>query len=80
MYLSINSAEERFVRREELYTSDELFFTGTAAEITSIIEVDKRKIGSGIPGNITLKISEKYLKLVMGTDAKFNNWLTYYTI
>lgn len=51
---------EEIISRYDLYTADEVFLTGTAAEIISVVEIDKRKIGSGIPSAITLKLSKLY--------------------
>lgn len=69
------TVHEREIRREELYTSDEVFFTGTAAEITPIISVDSRPVGSGKPGPVTLILSEKYTQLVKGEGKEFSDWL-----
>ena len=69
--------EQRKVHAEELYTSQELFFTGTASEVTSIIKVDSKKIGSGKPGPITKMLAEKYSEVVLGSDTEFGGWLTY---
>ncbi|MCS7110022.1 MAG: branched-chain amino acid transaminase [Candidatus Caldarchaeum sp.] len=67
---------ERQISRTELYTADELFFTGTAAEITPILEVDGRKIGGGTPGPVTQKLAEKYQKVVRGLEPNYRRWLT----
>lgn len=67
---------ERFTR-DELYIADEAFFTGTAAEITPIREVDGRTIGAGKPGNITKKLQSRFFDLVKGKDEKFHKWLEY---
>jgi branched-chain amino acid aminotransferase len=69
--------EERFVHREELYTCDELFFTGTAAELTPITEVDSRSIGKGKPGPITKMLSGKLSEIVQGKKAEYAGWLTF---
>jgi len=68
-------AEERFTR-DELYLADEAFFSGTAAEITPIREVDNRKIGAGKPGPITQKIQAGFFDIVHGRDKKHAAWLT----
>ncbi len=60
--IGISVLEERFTRYE-LYTADEVFLTGTAAEIVPVIEVDGRKIGSGMPGDITKEIIRRYREL-----------------
>jgi len=68
---------ERSVHKEELYTADELFFAGTAAEITPIISVDTIRIGAGKPGPITKIIAGKYSAAVRGEDEEHSSWLTY---
>ncbi|MCL5023329.1 MAG: branched-chain amino acid transaminase [Nitrospirae bacterium] len=68
--------EERFTR-DELYIADEAFFTGTAAEITPIREVDGRTIGDGRPGAITSKLQAIFFDLVKGKVKKYQSWLTY---
>jgi branched-chain amino acid aminotransferase len=67
--------EERFTR-DELYIADEAFFTGTAAEITPIREVDNRKIGAGKPGPVTKDLQAAFFDIVQGKDAKHAGWLT----
>lgn len=73
--LDIPVREERFTR-DELYIADEAFFTGTAAEITPIREVDGRKIGSGKPGPVTQKIQDHFFKIVRGKSKDHPEWLT----
>ena len=68
--------EEKFTR-DELYTADEVFFTGTAAEVTPIREIDDRKIGAGVPGPVTRDIQETYFKAVRGEVEKYRHWITY---
>ena len=68
--------EERFTR-DELYTADEAFFTGTAAEVTPIREVDDRRIGSGRPGPVTGELQDTFFKVIKGKDDKYQSWLTY---
>ncbi len=63
------------ISREELYTSDELFLTGTAAGVTPVREVDGRKIGSG-EWPITQRLREAYLDIVHGKNQKYTKWLT----
>jgi len=65
--------------RDELYISDEAFFTGTAAEITPIREVDDRSIGSGKPGPITKRLQESYFELIKGKHKNYEKWLDYIT-
>ena len=71
------AVQERGVHREELYTADELFFSGTAAEVTPIVGVDKRQVGSGKTGPVTKLISERFSMIATGNQEGFNDWLTY---
>jgi branched-chain amino acid aminotransferase len=66
--------EGRFTR-DEMYIADEMFFTGTAAEITPVREVDDRRVGTGKPGPVTKRIQEKFFDIVHGRDALFQHWL-----
>lgn len=68
--------EERFTR-DELYTAQEAFFTGTAAEITPIREVDDRMIGDGKPGPITKELQSSFFNIVKGRNPEFAEWLDY---
>lgn len=68
--------EERFTR-DELYTADEAFFTGTAAEVTPIREVDNRKIGADRPGPVTADLQQAFFSIIKGKDKKYAGWLTY---
>ncbi len=68
---------ERFTR-DELYIADEVFLTGTAAEITPIREVDGRAIGDGIPGPITKRLQTRFFDVVKGRDEKFIGWLDFF--
>lgn len=67
---------ERFVHREELYTADEAFLVGTAAEVTPVVSVDDIDIGEGKPGELTKKIADKFSDIVHGRDNYFSEWLT----
>jgi branched-chain amino acid aminotransferase len=73
---NIPIAEERFTR-DELYTADEAFFTGTAAELTPIREVDDRTIGKGEPGPVTKAIQAAFFDIVKGKQPEFSAWLDY---
>jgi branched-chain amino acid aminotransferase len=66
--------EERFTR-DELYIADEVFMTGTAAELTPIREVDDRAIGTGSPGPITKDLQNAFFDIVRGRDSKHRSWL-----
>ena len=68
--------EERFTR-DELYTADEAFFTGTAAELTPIREVDDRPIGAGCRGPVTADIQQAFFDVIKGKDARYHKWLAY---
>ena len=68
--------EQRTIPREGLYMADEAFFTGTAAEITPITSIDRRKIGQGVAGPITKKIQEHYFGIIRGKIEDKYNWLT----
>jgi branched-chain amino acid aminotransferase len=67
---------EQNIPREMLYLADELFFSGTAAELTPIRSVDRIEIGSGKPGPITLAIQERYMAIVKGRVPDPYGWLT----
>ncbi len=71
----IRVVEDRFTR-DELYTADEAFFTGTAAEITPIREVDGRVIGEGRPGPVTKALQETFFEVVKGRMERYRDWLT----
>ena len=67
---------EKRITRDEVYIADEAFFTGTAAEVTPIRELDNRQIGSGSIGPLTKKLQQAYLDLVTGRRAGPSEWLT----
>ena len=68
---------ERRITRDEVYISDEAFFTGTAAEVTPIRELDGRAIGNGGCGPITKQLQSKYFEIVQGKSEPHRHWLTY---
>jgi branched-chain amino acid aminotransferase len=68
--------EERFTR-DEVYIGDEAFFTGTAAEVTPVRELDDRRIGRGEPGPITRRLQEAFFRIVRGEERRYQEWLTY---
>lgn len=74
--LGIEIKEERFTR-DDLYIADEAFFTGTAAEITPIREVDGRTIGNGSRGQLTEKIQNLFFDIVKGKNSKYKHWLDF---
>ncbi|NVO05226.1 MAG: branched-chain amino acid transaminase [Rhodoferax sp.] len=67
---------QKRITRDELYISDEIFFTGTAAEVTPIREVDRVEIGSGSRGPITEKIQSAFFDIVNGRNPKYAHWLS----
>jgi len=69
--------KEKRITRDEIYCCDEAFFTGTAAEITPIRELDDRIIGEGTRGLITQKIQSMYFDAVKGKAPQYKHWLTY---
>ena len=69
--------EEKDISVEDVKSCDEAFFTGTAAEVTPIIQVDDKKINNGRPGKITKQIQTIYFDLIRGKIEKYNNWLTH---
>lgn len=73
--LGIEVREKR-ITRDEVYCSDEAFFTGTAAEVTPIRELDDRIIGEGRRGPITKQIQDAFFTAVGGTNEKYKHWLT----
>jgi branched-chain amino acid aminotransferase len=64
------------ITRDDVYIADEAFFTGTAAEITPIRELDSRTIGSGRRGPITEKLQSMFFDVVSGLAEKYRHWLT----
>jgi branched-chain amino acid aminotransferase len=67
--------EDRFTR-DEMYIADEVFVTGTAAELTPVREIDNRRIGTGKPGPITLALQKRFFSIVRGEDPTHESWLT----
>ena len=67
---------EKRITRDEVYLADEAFFTGTAAEVTPIREVDNRAIGNGSRGPVTERLQSQYFDLVHGRLDGYGEWLT----
>jgi branched-chain amino acid aminotransferase len=63
--------------RDALYIAGEVFFTGTAAEVTPVREVDNRLVGDGKPGPLTRAVQETYFRVVRGLEPKYHEWLTF---
>jgi branched-chain amino acid aminotransferase len=64
------------ITRDDVYCADEVFLTGTAAEITPVVDVDARRIGSGQPGPVTRALQAAYFACVQGQSASHGDWLT----
>ena len=71
------TVRETMATRDELYTADEVFMVGSAAEVTPIAEIDRRPIGAGVAGPFGLQMRQWYLDAVHGRDARFLDWLTF---
>jgi len=67
---------ERSIDRTELYTADEVFLCGTGAQISPVIEIDRRAIGAGRPGPVTKDMSRTYFDAVRGRLPAYRDWLT----
>jgi hypothetical protein len=74
------TVEEQDFSRDELYIADEAFFTGTAAEMTPIREVDRRVIGEGHAGPVTKHLQQEFFKVVHGENPAYADWLATYTV
>ncbi len=68
---------ERPITRDELYVADEVFLTGTAAEVTPVREVDRRVVGRGFRGPLTKLLQSTFFQVVAGRERKYERWLTY---
>jgi branched-chain amino acid aminotransferase len=69
--------QERILTRDDLYVADEVFLTGTAAEVTPIREIDRRTIGNGARGPVTETLQSAYFDVVAGRERKYERWLAY---
>jgi branched-chain amino acid aminotransferase len=67
---------DKLMTRDDIYLADEAFFTGTAAEVTPVRELDDRAIGAGLRGPITARIQEAFFDVVNGKNSKYAHWLT----
>jgi branched-chain amino acid aminotransferase len=68
--------QERSIGRSELYVADEVFMVGTGAQVAPVVEVDRRLVGDGEPGPLTMRVQQVYLDVVMGHNPKYLDWLT----
>ena len=69
--------KEKRITRDEVYIADEAFFTGSAAEVTPVRELDNRSIGSGERGPVTEKLQGLFFDAVYGRDPRYDKWLSY---
>ena len=67
---------EKDISVEDVKVADEAFFTGTAAEVTPVVQVDQSKIGDGSTGIITRKVQKEYFDLIRGKNTRYDHWLT----
>ena len=74
------TVEEQQFTRDEFYIADEAFFTGTAAELTPIRELDRRQIGAGHAGPVTKHLQQEFFKIVKGENPKYAAWLAHYSV
>jgi len=74
--LGVLTREER-ITRDEVYLAEEAFFTGTAAEVTPIRELDDRRIGDGTPGPVTRRLQDLFFAVVRGREDRYRAWLTF---
>jgi branched-chain amino acid aminotransferase len=68
---------ESDIVKKDLFAANEVFMTGTAAEVKSVTRIDKVKIGDGKPGEFTKALQKSFIKATMGNDKRFLSWLTY---
>lgn len=71
--LRVSSGE---VTRDDVYLADEAFFCGTAAEIVPVVELDRRRLGGGVPGPVTRMLGERFRAVTRGDDPRYAGWLT----
>ncbi len=67
---------QRSIDRSELYVADEVFLCGTGAQVSPVIEIDRRRIGDGEPGPLTSRIQTDYFAICKGRNPKYRDWLT----
>jgi branched-chain amino acid aminotransferase len=71
------AVEEAPITRDELYIADEIFLTGTAAEVTPVREVDRRAIGDGVRGPVTKALQAAFFDAAAGRERRYERWLHY---
>jgi len=70
------TVEERRIDRTELYASDEIFLCGTGVQVSPVSSVDRRPVGTGEPGKLTMQLQSLYLSACRGENEKYRNWVT----
>ena len=70
------TVEERRIDRTELYASDEIFLCGTGVQVSPVASVDRRPVGTGKPGSLTMKLQAAYLAACRGENEKYHSWVT----
>ena len=68
--------EQRRIDRTELYASDEIFLCGTGVQVSPVTSVDRRRVGTGQPGVLTMQLQQAYLAACRGEDPKYSDWVT----
>jgi branched-chain amino acid aminotransferase len=74
------TVKEQYITRDEVYVADEVFFSGTAAELTPIREVDRRVIGEGHAGPVAKALQAAFFKVVKGENPNYAHWLHHYSL
>ena len=66
--------------RDEMWLADEVFLTGTAAEVTPVVEIDNRAVGNGKPGPVTRAVQKRFFQMMRGECLEYEEWMTPYTL
>jgi len=70
------TVEERRIDRTELYSADEIFMCGTGVQVSPVVSVDRRPVGTGKPGSFSMKLQKLYLSACRGENEKYRSWVT----
>lgn len=68
--------EQRRIDRTELYACDEVFLCGTGVQVSPVVSVDRRSVGTGAPGQLTMRLQQAYLAACRGEDTRYSHWVT----
>ena len=68
------------ISQDDLFSADEVFYCGSASEVTPIKQIDNHKVGNGNSGLLTLKLQEKYYNIVRGKEEKYFKWLSFISV